>query len=180
LEADVRRAGSLLLTALGLLACAESSPPACATQISQEVCSTPAQLRGAQPVQASASEQADLTPSTAALAEGRYVLIARSTSCPVDADTFPPPALGVLELSGCVLRRTLVSEGQEASVEVFELSDAAQGSLALQRRCPAADDGALTAGYSFDGERLVLDPLRGGAAATDGAGCEIRDTWELR
>lgn len=174
------------LALLVLGACSEPSAPVCATQIAEEVCATPAQPRGAELVQPSASSELSVQLPSTQLAEGRYVLVARSYSCPGGAET-PAPASeqGVLELSGCVLRRTLIGEVQEepALVEVFELSYAAEGLLGLERRCPLEQASALQAAYGFDGERLQIGPLRGAAgapAASSDAPCDTLDTWELR
>lgn len=177
------------LAALVLAACSEPSTPACATQIAAEVCDTPAQPRGAELVQPSSSDGVSVQLPSTELAEGRYVLVARSYSCPEGAAAPAPAGVqGVLELSGCVLRRTLLGAAQEpALVEVFELGYAGEGTLALQPRCPADPAGELLATYGFDGERLELGRLQAasdtsGASreAADGAECATLDTWELR
>jgi hypothetical protein len=172
-----------LLGTVSVLGCGESSAPACATQIADEVCSTPAQLRGAEPVQGSATSNASVQLPPAPLAEGRYVLASLVYACPGGEEPSParPSLQGVLELSGCVLRRTLVAEGQEpAQVDVFELGYAGEGTLALQPRCPLAEAGALQAAYGFDGERLELGPLQATGQAPDEAACATLETWELR
>ncbi|MEY4545661.1 MAG: hypothetical protein RL685_1856 [Pseudomonadota bacterium] len=170
-----------LLGALALSACSEPNVPACATQIAEDVCSTPAQLRGAEPVSASASGVAIALPPSP-LAEGRYVLASRSTSCaPGAAESLPASVQGVLEVRGCVLRRTLVSEPEPARVEVFELGYADdEGVLALQRRCPEEEAGALRASYGSDGVSIELGRLQASDESTEVPDCDTLDTWELR
>ena len=167
------------------LACSEPTTPACATQIAAEVCATPAQPRGADPVQPGAGSTSVQLPSSP-LAEGRYVLVSSSYSCPEGAEApASAPLRGVLELSGCVLRRTLLGEAPEpASVEVFEVGEASEGLLSLQRRC-TEEPQALRAAYGFDGERLELGRLQpattidaDGQAA--GLACDTLERWELR
>ncbi len=169
---------SSLLAALALGACSEPSVPTCATQIAAEVCATPGQLRGAEPVQVTVAESVAIAFPVAPLVEGRYVLVASRELCPEGAPGQGGARLqGVLELSGCVLRRTLVAEGAPARVDVFELSY--EGSaLRLEQRCPE-QAGSLEAGFGFDGERLELGPLWPIAGAPEPS-CDTLELWELR
>lgn len=170
-----------LIGALALSACSESSAPACATQIAEDVCSTPAQLRGAEPVPTVATNEASVTLPPEPLAEGRYVLVARRHACPTGVEpSLPVSVQGVLEVSGCVLRRTLVSEPEPARVEVFELGYAGQGLLALQRRCPQAEAASMLAGYGSDAVQIELGQLRPADTVDAPAACDTLDTWELR
>lgn len=179
-----------VLTLVVLAACSEPTSPVCATQIAAEVCATPAQPRGAELVQPNASSGVSVQLPATPLADGRYVLVSRSYACPQGAEAaVPAAARGVLELSGCVLRRTLFVEAQEpALVEVFELGGyVGEGVLALQRRCPADQaDTPLAAAYGFDGARLELGPVQPATVmdpsseAPPAAGCDTLDTWELR
>ena len=171
----------LLLGALALCACSEPSEPACGTQIAEDVCSTPAQPRGAQAVTASTTSGVDIALPPLPLAEGRYVLVARSASCTAGADaSLLASVQGVLEVSGCVLRRTLISGPEPARVEVFELGYAEAGVLALLRRCPLEEAGALRASYGSDGVTIELGRLQAPEASSDALACDTRDTWELR
>jgi hypothetical protein len=123
----------------------------------------------------------DIALPPSPLAEGRYVLVARSSACPTGAAGAPPASVqGVLEVRGCVLRRTLVSEPEPARVEVFELGYAEEGVLALQRRCPEEEAGALRASYGSDGVSIELGRLQAADESTELPACDTRDTWELR
>lgn len=179
-----RRRAALTLAALSLalVACSEPSTPVCASQIAEEVCATPGQLRGAEPVLPGASATGVQLPAQP-LADGRYVLVSAAYSCP-EGVAAPAAASvrGVLELSGCVLRRTLVPEELEPRVDVFQLEYAGEGTLALERRCPPSEAGALQASYGFDGERLELGRLQASTVqdSEEGLACDTLETWELR
>lgn len=173
---------ALVSCVVTLAACSEQGARACATQVAPAVCETPGSLRGAEavPVIWGAEPQIELAPEP--LSDGRYVQTGRSLGC---GEAFSPPAqppsvTGVLEVSGCVLRRAFVTApGAAPQVTVATFDYGSDGSLALKDACSSAPAASVTARYGFDGMTLQLS-VSSEETSADGTSysCSGVDTYE--
>ena len=174
----------VLAAALALGACAGKGSGACGTRVTPEVCETPANLRGAEPVQQTRVSAAapELVPEP--LIDGRYVQTALTLYCGED---FQPSVEGrsaqaVTEIRGCVLRATLVVPGLDPPyVDVRTFRYAEDGTLDLSPACSTDQTPVLGRQYGFDGTTLQFPSS---AQETDVDGqlhtCDRIDSFELR
>jgi len=168
----------------GLLSgCGDEGTRACTTNVTPEVCQTPAHLRtdGVAPVVWVSEPQLELTPEP--LADGRYLLQQRAVDC--GGDFVPPPETlrlqSMVEVKGCVLRVNSISEeGAEPQVSVSTFNYAAGGALELTDACSVGPSEAMPTQYGFDGTTLQL-PVSVELSGADGSAhaCTGVDTYEL-
>ena len=173
---------ALISWAVALAACSNDGARACATQVAPEVCATPGSLRGAEAVAVLWVAEPPIELSPEPLSDGRYVQTGRSLGC---GEGFSPPAephsvTGVLEVSGCVLRRTFVTTpATEPQVSVVTFDYAPDGSLALKDACSSAPAAAVVAPYGFNGTTLQLSVSTEETGADGNAySCSGVDTYE--
>ena len=184
-----RRAGPLALLAfssgvVSLAACTDEGSGACATHVTPEVCGTPASLRGVEPVQQSRVTAAAPELLAEPLIDGRYAQTGLTLYCPED---FQPSIAGrsvqaLTELSGCVMRTTLVApELEQPQVSVLTFRYGAAGTLDWAPACSGEPAPVLGRRYGFDGTTLQL---ANDWDETDTNGqvhrCQRIDTFELR
>jgi len=181
-----RETAVLMVVGLSSGACGESETNGCATVVSAEVCETPSNLRGAEPVQETWSSEPAPELVAQPLFDGRYVLTARTHYC----STFQAPSAAassvqsVMEVKGCVLRATsMLSPGELASASAGTFEYAGDGTLELRVVCPAELRATTLSRYGFDGTTLHLAASAENTDAEHQAeGCERLDldTFELR
>ena len=173
-----------LLAASSLGACAGKGSGACATKVTPEVCETPANLRGVEPVQETrvVAPAPQLVPEP--LIDGRYVQTARTRYCEQDYQPLLEQGgnvQAVTEISGCVLRSTIVAAGEQPLVFVLTFRYAADGTLDVTPACSGDKTPVLGRQYGFDGTTLQF-PSSSDESDSDGLihTCERIDSFELR
>jgi hypothetical protein len=176
--------GALSSGVFSFAACTDEGSGACATQVTPEVCETPANLRGVEPVQQSRVTATAPELVAEPLIDGRYAQTALTLYC---AEDFQPLVEGrsvqaLAELSGCVMRITLVAPDlEQPQVSVLTFRYAAGGTLDWTPACSSEPAPVLGRRYGFDGTTLQL---ANDWEETDTNGqiqrCERIDTFELR
>jgi hypothetical protein len=178
-------AAALVVAGLALAACSEAKgPDRCATAVAVEVCDTPSNLRGAEPVQDAWTSAPAPELAGQPLAEGRYVLTARTHYC-VEGGALPDfvrLTKRVVEVSGCVLRvTTQLLPDEETYVGVTTFNYAADGSLDETVECVGGERPKSGRRFGFDGTTLELgDASEFNGPPEPGRDCATIETLELR